>query len=364
MIRLLDIFCPKVVVEDLVTLVAESRKSLIINGRGIFIEKELFNLLKNNEHESLIFMPNEIFKDLQENISNTPHKAFAYSYYYLISWLYRYTKHLSIKGGVKSSKIKQILGYKPDYRTANSITKKNGILDKMGYTETTRDFPTHYEFVDGQLDFTLVTQLDNKDDPIYTYSFSNEKIFRDLVPKNFTIKYPIKAFEREIDEDGNIEWEGTFYEFDNTHCIPFEIFKYCMLNENVGCTGFYLYCYLKYQNDMYQSGYDVSLEKLAVETGMTPRTLDKYLGVLKSYKMITFIHNQEFFAQGLKDKDRKANTYIVNEFELFSDKQVPFQRIRIVKKDEYLNMLKEEEENNLNKWGVPIVDIPLEELPY
>src|SRR5690606_38694694 len=116
------------------------------------------------------------------------------------------------------------------------------------------------------------------------------------------------------------------------------IFMYCMSNDDIGCTGFYLYAYLKHKNDIY-GDYDVSLEDLSYDTGVAERTLDKYLGMLKGYKMIDFQHNQEFFAIGMREEDRKPNTYTVNDYEIFLDKPVPYKKINIMKKKDYFKML-------------------------
>lgn len=329
--------------------------------------EEIKNTVHYNDYkgyESNIYMPNEIFDELKGNIKNTPHVAFAYSYVYLITWLYRYVKHTNGIDVISNSTIKEILGYNSNTRTINYLIKKNGLLDQMGYTSTERDFPVQVAFEDGALEFLLVSELDDKSNPKYCYEFSTEKVVRDDIPLNFTIKKPVKAFEREVDENGCIEVEGTFYDIENTHCIPFEIFMYCMSNEDIGCTGFYLYAYLKHKNDLFENGYDVSLESLTFETGIAERTLDKYLGMLKSYKMIDFRHNQEFFAMGLKKEDRKANTYITNDLMEFNDTPVPFKRISIMKKKEYFDLLKKEDEEKKTVWQAQKCDISVDELPY
>lgn len=323
--------------------------------------EELSKLLKyNDELESKLYMPNEIFEDLINNVKNTPHIAFAYTYIYLITWLYRYCKYYGGNDVISNSSIKSFLGYSPDTRTINYLIKKNGLLDKIGYTITDRDMPISVDHDGEELNFSLISELDDKSKETYSYESSAEKYLRDTFPMNFTFKYPVKAFERMIDEDGKIGY-GTFYEVDNTHLIPFDIFLYCMTNENINCTGFYLYAYLKHKNDIY-GGYDVSLENLVEETGIAERTLDKYLGMLKKYKMIDFKHNQKFFAIGMRKEDRMANTYYTNEYHDFSDKPVPYNKIEIVKKEDYLKMIKKEEEEKRGEdWGSQITTA---ELPF
>src|SRR5690606_36182906 len=102
------------------------------------------------------------------------------------------------------------------------------------------------------------------------------------VPSNFRSKYPVRAFNRYIfDPDMKEDYEqgyedGTFFEVDNTHLIPFESFLFCMSNKELGCIGFYLYSFLKSKNQLFKSGYDIPLEELESVTGVKGRTLDKY----------------------------------------------------------------------------------------
>jgi len=318
--------------------------------------QEINSLLQYNDYngsERTLFMPNEIFEDLKGNIKNTPHIAFAYSYIYLVTWLYRYTKLLVQKDAISNNKIKEILGYQPETRTVNYLIKKNGLLEQLGYLITDNDFPvwwnqSKYE----ELEFTM-------------YSEEKETFTHHNIPRNYTVKYPVKAFNRIIfQNEDKIEIEGTFYDIENTHNIPFEVFMYCMGNEDVGCTGFYLYAYLKYKNDIYEGGYDVSLEDLSSETGIADRTLDKYLNSLKGFRMIDFVHNQEFFAIGMKEEDRKANTYITRGYENFSDELIPFHKINVMKKKEYFKMIEEQVTEEFEKLFGNKVDIALEELPY
>ncbi|MCM3719173.1 hypothetical protein [Fictibacillus phosphorivorans] len=345
--------------------------------------EEISKLLQYNEYkgsESKIFMPNEIFEDLIKSLNeelpqkeqskveyiteknkvrkkrglnkgvSTNHIAFAYSYIYLVTWLYRYTKYTVLKSGISNSTIKEILGYKPETRTVNYLIIKNGLLDKIGYLETHKDFPvwwsqSQYEALDFQM-----------------YSEEKDSFPYHTIPKNFTIKYPIKGFYREVNDDGTVEIEGTFNEVDNTHCVPFEVFMYCMSKDDIGCTGFYLYSYLLHKNDIY-GDYDVSLEDLSKQTGIADRTLDKYLGILKAYRMIDFKINQEFFAIGLREEDRMANTYSINEYGEFSNEPIPYDKINIVKKKDYFQMLEDKKQMDREIWG-GILDIPLESLPY
>lgn len=311
---------------------------------------ELYDLVKYNNKETNLYMPNEIFNDLQIHINNTPHISFAYTYMYFVTWLYRYAKNVVTGEIIDNSKIKEILGYNPKNQTLNYLIKRNGLLEDMEYLKSTRDFPvswTYSDLVDEGLDFQLSS--------VY-------KDFHDYMPKlskQFSIKYPIKAFSRiTVEDEKEFEIVGTFYDVSNSHNIPFEVFLYCMSNKEIGCTGFYLYAYLKHKNDMYEFGYDVSLVKLAEETGIAETTLDRYLGNLKRYKLIDFEHNQDFFVVGMKKEDRKANTYMTREHNFFLKNPVPFKKIEVMKKKEYIQLLE------ITKPIIKKVDIPLKDLPY
>jgi hypothetical protein len=369
-----------------------------------------FNDKDKNRLESTLFMPNEIFKDLNKGLNefrsskyssdnkeveyinvkgrlrkkrgksngvSINHITFAYSYIYLVTWLYRYAKYGKGSTTIKKEHLKMILGYGAKTQEVDYLIKKNGVLEKIGYLETTGDYPIDYHYSNrytyemyvndlepGEISFTTFSEFKEKDE----HGYLKDPVTYDILNRgrNYKVKYPVKAFDRLVDEEGNIEMLGTFYEVDNTHLIPFEVFLYCMSNKDIGCTGFYLWSYLKMQNQIFENGYDVSILNLSIETGIPDSTLNKYIGLLKSYKMINFYHNQEAFSVAYRDEDRKANTYETREYFSFSDKPVPYEKIKVVTKEEYLKQLKEKEDKQKIIWGnrESDVDIPHDQLPY
>lgn len=309
--------------------------------------EEIVKLLQYNEKETNLYMPNEIFENLQNNIKNAPHIGFAYSYLYLTQWLYRHAKYFNVPTVIDNTKIKEVLGYSSTTKTLNYLIKKDGLLDEIGLLETTRNYPISWEWSKGEdLEFLMSSEYGEFSDHLPS------------VPKRFFLKKPLKGFDRVAEtEDGEGEdILGVFYSVENTHNIPFETFVYCMSNKDIGCTGFYLYCYLSHRNDIHVGGVDVSLINLAEETGISYASLNRALGALKSYNLVSFRHNQEFFAIGMIDK--KSNTYITNQHYDFGNTPTPFKRIPIMKKKDYFEMLKESE--------APIVkiDFNLDELPF
>lgn len=316
---------------------------------------ELTELLRYDEQENNIFIPNEIFNDLQVLRNNgSSHISFAYSYYYLINWLYRYCKYDSAYTLIDQKKIKEILRYNPNYKKVDYITKNQGILEELGYIKTVSDFPLFWDYEEGEfLEFTYLNQMDD------TFIEYYDK------PRNFKLKYPIKSFTRfPLDKEYATDYkegyeDGTYHEIDNTHLIEFDVFLFCMSNESIGCSGFYLYSFLKHMNDMF-NGYDVSLEELSEQTGIKSRSLDKYLDVLKKFNMIQCEHNQEFFCLALDKYKRKANTYYTNDYTYFSDKPITYEKIKVMTRWEYYKKLEKEQEERDKKKAV----IEAEALPY
>lgn len=282
-------------------------------------------------------MPNEIFDELKDSksIKGSSHVALSYSYIYLVTWLYRYTKYSNTKTHLDQKKLKQILGYNENDKRIDYLIKKNGVLEQMKYLETTRNFPIDWEFEDGDYneDDILAVRFNLLNDFRDSENRSDVEYYNDMKKynKNIKIKYPIKAFIRENDY-------GTFYKFDNTHLIPFEVFIFCIGNDDIGVVGFYLWSYLKSKNQIYTNGYDVSFTNLSDETGINIRTLTRYIDSLKKYQMIKFNYNQDYFVWGLTEENRKATTYITNEYELFSDKPVAYEKIKKMSYENYLKL--------------------------
>jgi hypothetical protein len=318
--------------------------------------EEIKEYLGYHEQESKIFMPNEIFTDLRNALpDSSSHLAFAYSYYYLTSWLYRYTKYVK-SNLIDNGKIKKLLGYNEDYKKIDYIIKKNGLLDQIGYTRTVKDFPVLWEYDNYEgLEFTM-------------YSEQREDIHRynNITPsRKYNIKFPVKAFERII--DGDLETNGTFYDIENTHEIPFEVFMYCLDNEQIGLTGFYIYSFIKRMNDYYRGGWDISVEGMPTDMGISERTISRYLDVLRKYNLIKVEHNQEYFCLGLDSNERKANTYYANEINEFTYEEKEYEKIKIMMKKEFMNIKKSEEKIKDDEFESLFGNkafIPVEELPY
>lgn len=332
-------------------------------------DTQLGKFLKYYDLQSKMFMPNEIFEDLKDKYTElypdlmdgeapenakskvvSSHLAFTYSYYYLISWLYRYCKYDSSDIDVKT--IKKALAYSHTTKTIDFIIKKGGVLDQMGYTFTSTDYPVYWEYEQGgefgretELKFTYSSELIDGEDEGNPDNYFKLRVHGNR-GSNFKIKHPVKGLWRtkESEEDGLLD--GTFYDVSKTHLIQFEIFLFCMGNKNLGCTAFYLYSYLKRMNDVFSDGYDVSIPALAYQTGIKERTLIKYLTLLKKHRMINCRHNQEYYVAGLPKEKRMANTYFTNDYIAFSDQPLTVKPIKTITLDKYNELHPEQDEFN------------------
>lgn len=355
--------------------------------------EEIAYKLNVTEKESNIHIANEIFADLinkfdelyQEDLkknyttsfnldsgegkkprskrkgASSNHIAFAYSYNYLITYLYRYAKYGQSFFNTKL--INQILGYAPNYQDGNFIIKKGGLLEQLNYTTTTTDYPIAWSFEESIMDenddvmgvsFDMFSEEENDEYKQVTLKHKG---------RNHKIKHPTKAFWRTPESKLEDKLDGTFYKVADTHSIPFEVFMYCMSNKEIGCKGFYLYSYLLFKNQWFGEGYDVSFENLERETGLRGRTMGDVLDTIRKYNMVTGVQNMEYYCVIIKDELKLANTYITNSFDEFNDEPLPYKKITVMKKKDYQEILDKETEEEALRLG-EIITIPLDMLPY
>ncbi|MGG4038566.1 hypothetical protein ABEV80_10425, partial [Heyndrickxia ginsengihumi] len=130
----------------------------------------------------------------------------------------------------------------------------------------------------------------------------------------------------------------------------------------IGCTGFYLWSYLKMKNQIFTNGYDVSLTNLSIQTGINYRTMCDYLLALRKFNMIKVKYNQEYFSLAINENERKANTYITNEYNLFSLSPIQVEKMKVLKTNEHYNLIKKEREGVLGE--NEHIDISLDMLPF
>jgi hypothetical protein len=233
------------------------------------------------KHQKHIYMPNEIFEDMKSDIDKAPHIAFSYSYYYLISYLYRYCEY----EGQTQSIIKEKLGYNPKEKRVDYLIKKDGVLDKIGYTQTTTNYPIGW-----YMDEDSFVQFETIDD--YKKEYGTSSIISD---RNFKVKYPVKMFHRSEVSLGDLVLDGTLYDVSSTHKLEYKMFQLCMSEEKLGTMAFYIYGWLKHKTDVFGE-YAVSGRKLAGELGMSEPTLFKYTKEMED--VLIKIDHRKFVGEG------------------------------------------------------------------
>ncbi|MBY0094921.1 hypothetical protein H7S74_30320 [Priestia aryabhattai] len=334
---------------------------------------ELKEYLHCNEAETQTFLPNEIFEELKV-IENVQHRAFAYAYIYLTTYLWRYAKYGEMQyKDLTQEKLKEILGRKGDERL-NYLIKKDGVLEQLNWLETTNNPPILYEWESDEQFLAVKKEISDWRGEVYftlAHDWEDSAFYEDVKPPNkFTAKRPIRGTHRYPNDPEWVEEyddgyeDGTFGYVDNTHRVPIEVFLYCMTKKEVGIKGFYMYAYIYSKNQLF-GGFDATFSNLSAQLAIPEKTIERYLDIVRKFNMVIGLHNQDFFVVGMKKEQRKANTYITNDIDLFSDEPIQYKKIKVLKRQEYLKMLEDEkkkkEEEDIEKYGITLT---LDQLPY
>ncbi|MCU5107004.1 hypothetical protein OCA21_14380 [Bacillus cereus] len=264
---------------------------------GKLTEREFKSIIEYYEREDKhgkVFLLNSLFETLSKEESltkkgkrTTTHVDVAYSYLYLIAWLYRNAKY-----GVMSDQntdvgtLKELIGFTSREQRIDYIIKKNGVLDRLGLTKTIpyKEAPCSYTIDDDNvIDFETIAQAGIKVE-------NNRK----------TIKEPIFGL---YDSDGEYGY-GTFFggvDSDNvskTHNVDFKIFMKCMTNKNLGTDAFYIYSFLKSKCDVAGGTIEIAHDTIMKQTGITRGKMNIALDGLKKHGLIkcfpaTYVINSE-----------------------------------------------------------------------
>lgn len=300
------------------------------------LRDKVFNVSDKEHH---VFMPNEIFDELKgyrnddgeyiegfydekgnpvKGFKSPSHVAYAYSYVYLAHYMYRYCKYYLpyIEGvGVKNideAMIKQVLGASATSKTYDYITKKGGVLDKLGYLRKDKDKPTDFVYLKY---YDPIKKKEVNEGISYFVMESNyPEVYGNQ--KNRKINYPVKAFYRASWAEDEEYQNGTFWEIENTHNIDFDIFMYCMSDAELGVVGFYLYSWMKYMNDRFGGSFDCSRKRFMLLTELSLDIIKAQLKYLEERNMITNDH-KPFCVDKQDWQITKANTYTINEYDSF-----------------------------------------------
>lgn len=262
----------------------------------------------NKYENAKIFLPNEIFQDLT-CIDKSTHRAFAYAYYYYTCYLYRYALFTQPDDSKITQKdIKQKLGYSPVEKRIDYIIKKGGVLDTINYTSTTTDYPLMYVWngVKEEPEFIMSSEYKNE----CKNDYKNNSKGLEINNRNYKVKFPVKAFFRQPEDEQRQIYNGTFVEISNTHGISYSVFEKIMANPNLECIGLYLYGFLRHKCSPFgKTGYQRSSGKIGEELGLSKRTTIKYLKELEDGGYIYVNHKP--FVLDSKEEDREANIYRV-----------------------------------------------------
>lgn len=216
-------------------------------------------------------IPNEIFEDLNTgDFKSWQHKAFAYTYYYINTWLYRN----ALYGQRDRNKYAQQVILK---RMVNStskftyITKKQGVLEKLGYLETIHDYPVDISLEEYFFDFCMYSELDSI-------------IQSQTAPlRNFAVKKPTKAFVRHPDEEN---FTGTFYDFRNTHTIPTQAIVKILDSKTLSYIHFYLLGYIIMLADRHKGTIQLTNKEIQEFLGCGEKFVTKVTKELEQHKLV------------------------------------------------------------------------------
>lgn len=276
------------------------------------MKKTLYTLLSHYGDDASVQIPNELFSVLADGIKNRGEKsnvqqvAFGYSYTALISTLYKYPFFLDVENEcyIQNGDIKEFLGYSRTTKSINRIIKKNGILDEIGITTTTKDYP---------LFFLTSTDEEINDIPVRDYYClsdlsSTEEInhlsglAKNIIQnRNYVVKKPTFLLEAY----GEREY-GCLYDYSNTHTVTAKELIFFFTHEHLNVIDFVVYCYLKSKcKGMPQNKKKIPLRRITSEIGTDEKTLYVYLKRLKDVGIVKVDHRGWKATEG----DSEANTY-------------------------------------------------------
>lgn len=234
--------------------------------------------------DAYVQMPNDIFCNIFNNVKSFQQSSFTYSYLVLNAFLYKYAMFVDLnnKTYIQNSDIKQILGYSRTTKSVDYIIKNGGVLDKLGLTKTTREYPVITKMSDEKLGKINMIEFELKKDifnsELESYKKIKETILKIVKNKNYQVKIPIFLFEL----DNRF---GTLYDYSNTHKIKISEFIKIIYNTELSSIGFLLYAYLK-SRCFYNKIINISTNNIMNDTGACRYTANKYIKKLESLNYI------------------------------------------------------------------------------
>lgn len=303
---------------------------------------------KEKDRHGKVFIPNDIFEmlssDKELRSKQSPDVAVAYSYLWLITWLWRNAKYGDMEDNCTSiGSLKEMIGITSTNKTINYIIKDGGVLDKLGLTKTLnyKEAPVTYTIEENMPVFYTQDELDNMRDE---RDIEESKAWRGNNRKK-TVKQPVFALKNAEGETG-----GTFYgDIENTHQVEFDIFVKCMTNPKLGCTAFYLYAFLKSKSDVNDGMIEIGGDTISTKTGVRHTSREKALDGLKKHNLVNCIPAPFIVGAGKGDG---ANVYTPRQVGAYMESGVSYEKRQLISKER-----KEQKDELLKQIGEDIFNI-------
>ncbi|MEJ9114187.1 hypothetical protein LAV76_15535 [Bacillus paramobilis] len=298
-------------------------------------EDEYKNILSVSRNEHYAVIPNEFFDEINSIkkeinlIKDSKHISFAFSYLYLVTYLYRYTKfHDYNDYEFTEQELKKLLTMSPDScgkNSVNKITKRGGILEKLGFIEKVRDYPISYDYDPEEKEFVF----SYLSDVIADLGESAHKYFN-TNSKNRRVNLPVKMFNDRTLKAINMEYSGTLYDVTYTTQIDIRVFIYCMIREKLGLEAFYLHSFIKYKNGFHADFWRRSIQNIIEDTGLSQTVIQLRLKEMEKHGMVFCTH--EDFVVGADRNVMTPNGYMAQEYNKFitNGSKKKYQRGRVI----------------------------------
>lgn len=240
----------------------------------MLIDRELFDkFFKGDNKSNFINIDINTFDEFNKllaegDIKNNRHKTFAFSYYCLVSYLWKYSKYGLQE--INTQDIKRILQVNPSEKRMDYLIKKGGILDLFGFTETTRDFPISTTFDEHNM-IIVKTLKDIREDLA--------KSFLEQYNNRYTCKKPLLQYNRGSKV-------GLMFSKDDV--VPVSVFELTrtLLCPEIGFDGFYVYVYIKYRCKITYENPTIFYTELEKNIGYEKRRIRELISNLESVGML------------------------------------------------------------------------------
>jgi len=185
--------------------------------------KEYF---KKHHRDLVVRLDIGIFQEIKQmKLKSVNHRGYIFGFMWLTHYLWRHGMHLERDFTIKD--IKTILGRSPVDKHIDYITKRKGLLDELGYTEYSIDYPVNANIDgDGILQFTMLSDLD----------LEHQKQVKSFKARGYNVKKPLLGYQRSRGKG------GLFFSKEDAFDLSVEEYVRCM---QIDVDAFYLYGWIK-----------------------------------------------------------------------------------------------------------------------